>query len=58
MRPRCGPSSGAPHQQLVVYQAEPTTPTAPAFERLRVRADNALSKALQDAGQALTTRTD
>ncbi|KDN21750.1 helix-turn-helix transcriptional regulator [Amycolatopsis rifamycinica] len=27
--------SGAAHQQLVVYQAEPASPTAAAFERLR-----------------------
>ncbi|MDX8147256.1 helix-turn-helix transcriptional regulator [Lentzea sp. BCCO 10_0061] len=31
--------SGAPHQQLVVYQAEPVSPTAEAFRRLRVHAD-------------------
>jgi transcriptional regulator with XRE-family HTH domain len=35
--------NGAPHQQLVVYQAEPASPTAAAFERLRARADNALT---------------
>ncbi|CAM3905246.1 helix-turn-helix transcriptional regulator [Kibdelosporangium persicum] len=29
--------NGAPHQQLVVYQAEPASPTAHAFERLRAR---------------------
>ncbi|MBF6166262.1 helix-turn-helix domain-containing protein [Streptomyces gardneri] len=38
--------NGAPHQQLVVYQAEPGTPTAQAFERLRARADDALPQAL------------
>jgi transcriptional regulator with XRE-family HTH domain len=38
--------NGAPHQQLVVYQAEPGTPTARAFERLRARADDALPQAL------------
>ncbi|HZX02128.1 helix-turn-helix transcriptional regulator [Kribbella sp.] len=27
--------NGAPHQQLVVYQAEPASPTAEAFEKLR-----------------------
>jgi len=27
--------NGAPHQQLVVYQAEPASPTAAAFETLR-----------------------
>ncbi|MFJ8135015.1 helix-turn-helix transcriptional regulator [Streptomyces sp. NPDC096013] len=27
--------NGAPHQQLVVYQAEPASPTAAAFEKLR-----------------------
>ncbi|WP_444972074.1 MmyB family transcriptional regulator [Streptomyces lunaelactis] len=27
--------NGAPHQQLVVYQAEPVSPTAVAFETLR-----------------------
>jgi hypothetical protein len=27
--------NGAPHQQLVVYQAEPASPTAAAFEALR-----------------------
>ncbi|MFI9550131.1 helix-turn-helix transcriptional regulator [Nonomuraea endophytica] len=31
--------NGAPHQQLVVYQAEPASATAAAFERLRARAD-------------------
>ncbi|MBK3571633.1 helix-turn-helix transcriptional regulator [Streptomyces sp. MBT62] len=30
--------NGAPHQQLVVYQAEPASPTAVAFETLRARA--------------------
>lgn len=30
--------NGAPHQQLVVYQAEPAGPTAAAFEALRARA--------------------
>ncbi|WP_410673346.1 helix-turn-helix transcriptional regulator [Amycolatopsis sp. cmx-4-68] len=30
--------SGATHQQLVVYQAEPASPTAAAFERLRALA--------------------
>jgi transcriptional regulator with XRE-family HTH domain len=30
--------NGAPHQQLVVYQAEPAGPTAAAFEVLRARA--------------------
>ncbi|MFJ4681879.1 helix-turn-helix transcriptional regulator [Streptomyces sp. NPDC088789] len=30
--------NGAPHQQLVVYQAEPAGPTAAAFERLRAMA--------------------
>lgn len=29
--------NGAPHQQLVVYQAEPASPTAAAFERLAER---------------------
>ena len=33
--------NGAPHQQLVVYQAEPASPTEEAFELLRVRAGNA-----------------
>ncbi|MGW1727651.1 helix-turn-helix transcriptional regulator [Streptomyces sp. NPDC002306] len=28
--------NGAPHQQLVVYQAEPASPTAAAFETLRI----------------------
>jgi hypothetical protein len=50
--------NGAPHQQLVVYQAEPASPTAQAFERLRARADDALSRAMQDADQALTARAD
>jgi hypothetical protein len=27
--------NGAPHQQLVVYQAEPASPTVAAFETLR-----------------------
>jgi len=30
--------NGAPHQQLVVYQAEPASPTATAFETLRAMA--------------------
>ena len=30
--------NGAPHQQLVVYQAEPASPTADAFETLRAMA--------------------
>ncbi|MFE2042835.1 helix-turn-helix transcriptional regulator [Streptomyces sp. NPDC059477] len=30
--------NGAPHQQLVVYQAEPASPTQAAFERLRAMA--------------------
>ncbi|MEY9894443.1 transcriptional regulator with XRE-family HTH domain [Catenulispora sp. MAP5-51] len=30
--------NGAPHQQLVVYQAEPASPTAAAFETLRIMA--------------------
>ncbi|MFK0153210.1 helix-turn-helix transcriptional regulator [Streptomyces sp. NPDC090493] len=30
--------NGAPHQQLVVYQAEPASPTAAAFETLRTMA--------------------
>lgn len=30
--------NGAPHQQLVVYQAEPASPTAAAFEALRAMA--------------------
>ena len=30
--------NGAPHQQLVVYQAEPASPTAAAFETLRITA--------------------
>lgn len=30
--------NGAPHQQLVVYQAEPASPTAEAFETLRALA--------------------
>ncbi|MFD9001554.1 helix-turn-helix transcriptional regulator [Streptomyces sp. NPDC059582] len=30
----------APHQQLVVYQAEPASPTAAAFAELRSRIDN------------------
>ncbi|MFF3329785.1 helix-turn-helix transcriptional regulator [Streptomyces sp. NPDC002888] len=30
--------NGAPHQQLVVYQAEPASPTAAAFETLKVMA--------------------
>lgn len=33
--------NGAPHQQLVVYQAEPASPTEEAFELLRARAGNA-----------------
>lgn len=46
--------NGAPHQQLVVYQAEPATPTAQAFERLRTRADDALSRTLRAADEALS----
>ncbi len=38
--------NGAPHQQVVVYQAEPASPTAAAFERLRVLADEAVSRPL------------
>lgn len=34
--------NGAPHQQLVVYQAEPASPTAAGFERLRTRAGQAM----------------
>ncbi|MDN3270378.1 hypothetical protein [Streptomyces sp. MA15] len=30
--------NGAPHQQPVVHQAEPASPTAAAFETLRARA--------------------
>ena len=30
--------NGAPHQQLIVYQAEPASPTAAAFETLRIAA--------------------
>ncbi|GAA2077143.1 helix-turn-helix transcriptional regulator [Actinomadura alba] len=44
--------NGAPHQQLVVYQAEPASPTAAAFERLRVRADQAVARTLQAADAA------
>ncbi|MFD9944711.1 helix-turn-helix transcriptional regulator [Nonomuraea sp. NPDC059023] len=35
--------NGAPHQQLVVYQAEPASTTAAAFERLRARTDQAVA---------------
>ncbi|MGN9788606.1 helix-turn-helix domain-containing protein [Nonomuraea sp. ZG12] len=42
--------NGAPHQQLVVYQAEPAGPTARAFERLRARADDALARTLRTTG--------
>lgn len=35
--------NGSPDQQLVVYQAEPASPTAAAFERLSARADSALA---------------
>jgi hypothetical protein len=35
--------SGAPHQSLVVYQAEPASPAVAAFERLRAHADTALA---------------
>jgi transcriptional regulator with XRE-family HTH domain len=34
--------NGAPGQQLVVYQAEPATPAAAAFDRLRERAEQTL----------------
>ncbi|MER7450370.1 helix-turn-helix transcriptional regulator [Nocardia beijingensis] len=50
--------NGAPHQQLVVYQAEPATPTAEAFERLRARADAALLRALPDADRTLIAPAD
>ncbi|MFB9508689.1 helix-turn-helix transcriptional regulator [Streptomyces aurantiacus] len=36
--------NGAPHQQLVVYQAEPASPTAAAFETLRTTATAAGSR--------------
>lgn len=51
--------NGAPHQQLVVYQAEPASPTAEAFERLRARADDALASHVvevpRDQGDAVQT---
>lgn len=37
--------NGAPGQQLVVYQAEPATPTAAAFDQLRERAAQVLRAA-------------
>lgn len=40
----------APHQQLVVYQAEPASPTADAFAELRSQADNHQGK--QEQGEA------
>ncbi|MER6955050.1 helix-turn-helix transcriptional regulator [Streptomyces sp. NPDC000618] len=42
--------NGAPHQQLVVYQAEPASPTAAAFETLRTLA--AQPKQTQSAAPA------
>ncbi|MFF4632767.1 helix-turn-helix transcriptional regulator [Streptomyces griseorubiginosus] len=35
--------NGAPHQQLVIYQAEPASATAAAFERLRASASEPVS---------------
>lgn len=45
--------NGAPHQQLVVYQAEPASPTATAFETLRTMATESRSLVLPHPG---TTR--
>ncbi|MER6171862.1 helix-turn-helix transcriptional regulator [Streptosporangium sp. NPDC001681] len=45
--------NGAPHQQLVVYQAEPASMTAAAFGRLRTRADQAMVRRLEAADDAL-----
>ncbi len=44
--------SGAPHQQLVVYQAEPASPTMEAFRRLRVHADAVLATRSAEAPRA------
>ncbi|GAA0516912.1 transcriptional regulator [Paractinoplanes deccanensis] len=54
--------NGNPHQQLVVYQAAPATPTAAAFERLRTTPAFRRSEAIspgsdaprQPAGEAAT----
>ncbi|WP_141208862.1 helix-turn-helix transcriptional regulator [Streptomyces griseorubiginosus] len=48
--------SGAPHQQLVVYQAEPASATAAAFTELRSRADRGASAQLVqgESGGALS----
>ncbi|GAA3507532.1 transcriptional regulator with XRE-family HTH domain [Streptosporangium album] len=46
--------NGAPHQQLVVYQAEPASTTAAAFERLRVQADQAMARTPEAAAGALS----
>ncbi len=44
----------APHQQLVVYQAEPASPTAAAFAELRSQADNDQGKQEQPAAERIT----
>jgi transcriptional regulator with XRE-family HTH domain len=48
--------TGAPHQQLVVYQAEPASATAAAFARLRSRADRGESAQVvrEESGWALS----
>lgn len=44
----------APHQQLVVYQAEPASPTAAAFAELRSRSDNHQGKQEQPEAEWIT----
>lgn len=46
---------GAPHQQLVVYQAEPASPTAAAFAELRssVRGGESVQVVREESGPAL-----
>ncbi|WP_343952180.1 helix-turn-helix transcriptional regulator [Nonomuraea longicatena] len=41
--------NGAPHQQLVVYQAEPASPTAVAFQRLRSSAEQETARTLHNS---------
>jgi hypothetical protein len=47
----------APHQQLVVYQAEPASPTAAAFAELRSQDDNRQGKQEQRETEWITEST-